>query len=340
MRAVLVDKPFELRVAEVPKPEIKNPDDVLIRVKYGSICGSDIGIYKGTNSLATYPRLIGHEFGGIVEAVGPAVKNLKAGDCVAVDPVRACGKCYACRIGRHNVCTTVEVTGVHRDGGFAEYVVAPEYASFKIDTSKVPMEVISLVEPYSIGVEVNNRGHIGAGDKVLVMGSGPIGVCVMQVAKARGAKVIMTDLIDARLERATAMGADAVVNVSRDDLETAVNAFTDGEGIPVIVDTVCIPASFEQAVKMACPAGRVVTLGLVNKPSAIASVELVKKELDVVGSRLNNYCFPEVIRGFEDGSLTPKGIISSIYPCEKVNDAVKQMIEHPEAECKVVLCFD
>ena len=340
MKAVLVDKPFEIRVAEVPKPEIKNPDEVLIRVKYGSICGSDIGIYKGTNSLATYPRLIGHEYGGVVEEVGSGVKNLKPGDVVAVDPVRSCGHCYACRINRHNVCNTVEVTGVHRDGGFAEYVVAPESASYKIDTSKVPEEVISLVEPYSIGVEVAHRGNIHEGDKVLVMGSGPIGITVMQVAKARGASVMMTDLFDSRLERAKELGADVVVNVKVKDLEKEVMDWTDGEGMPVIVDSVCTPASFEQAVSLTSAAGRVVTLGLVNKPSAIASVQLVKKELDLVGSRLNNYRFPEVIEGFENGSLTPKGIMSSKFHFTDVAKAIQQLLDHPEQECKVVLSFE
>ena len=341
MKAVIVDKPFEIRIAEVPKPEIKTPDEVLIRVKYGSICGSDVGIYKGTNSLATYPRLIGHEYGGIVEEVGANVKGLKPGDVVAVDPVRACGHCYACRVGRHNVCNTVEVTGVHRDGGFAEYVVAPESAVYKIDTSKVPLDVISLVEPYSIGVQVAHRGHIGAGDKVLVMGSGPIGITVMQVAKARGASVMMTDLFDSRLERAKALGADIVLNVREKDLEKEVMAWTEGEGMPVIVDSVCTPASFEQAVSLTSAAGRVVTLGLVNKPSAIASVQLVKKkELDLVGSRLNNHRFPEVIEGFENGSLTPAGIVSSRYPAAEADTALKHLIEHPEDECKVVLSFD
>lgn len=340
MKAVLVDKPFEIRVAEVPKPEIKNPDEVLIRVKYGSICGSDIGIYKGTNSLATYPRLIGHEYGGVVEEVGSGVKDLKPGDVVAVDPVRSCGHCYACRIGRHNVCNTVEVTGVHRDGGFAEYVVAPESASYKIDTSKVPEDVISLVEPYSIGAEVAMRGNIHEGDKVLVMGSGPIGITVMQVAKARGASVMMTDLFDSRLERAKALGADVVVNVKVKDLESEVMEWTDGEGMPVVVDSVCIPSSFEQAIALTSAAGRVVTLGLVNKPSAIASVSLVKKELDVVGSRLNNYRFPEVIKGFEDGSLTPAGIMSSKFHFTEVDKAIKQLLDHPEQECKIVLSFE
>ena len=172
------------------------------------------------------------------------------------------------------------------------------------------------------------------------MGSGPIGITVMQVAKARGASVMMTDLFDSRLERAKALGADIVLNVREKDLEKEVMAWTEGEGMPVIVDSVCTPASFEQAVSLTSAAGRVVTLGLVNKPSAIASVQLVKKELDLVGSRLNNHRFPEVIEGFENGSLTPAGIVSSRYPAAEADKALKHLIEHPEDECKVVLSFD
>ena len=126
MKAIKVIEPFKVEIVDVPKPVIERKDDVIIRITSGGICGSDIGIYNGTNSLATYPRLIGHEFGGIVTEVGEAVTAVKPGDKVAVDPVRSCGHCYACRIGRHNVCSTLEVMGVHRDGGFAEYVSAPE----------------------------------------------------------------------------------------------------------------------------------------------------------------------------------------------------------------------
>ena len=137
MKAVYVSKPYEISIVEVPKPEIREGNEVLIKVLCGGICGSDIGIFNGTNSLATYPRIIGHEFGGIVEEVGADVTDLKPGDHVAVDPVRSCGHCYACTHDRHNVCNTVEVVGVHRDGGFAESVVAPAADVDKVDTSKV-----------------------------------------------------------------------------------------------------------------------------------------------------------------------------------------------------------
>jgi L-gulonate 5-dehydrogenase len=187
---------------------------------------------------------------------------------------------------------------------------------------------------------LNHRADIHAGDKVLVMGAGPIGVSVLQVAKSRGAEVMITDIVDARLERSLSMGADIAVNVTKDDLGKVVASFTGGEGMPVIVDSVCSTASFEQSVSLASQAGRVVTLGLLSKPSAIAMVELTKKELDIRGSRLNNHRFPEVIRGFEDGSLTPETMFTSVFHFTEVEKAIARLLEHPELECKVTLRFD
>lgn len=339
MKAIKVIEPFKVEIVDVPKPEIEKPDDVIVRVTSGGICGSDIGIWNGTNSLATYPRLIGHEFGGIVESVGSAVKDIKPGDQVAVDPVISCGHCYACRIGRHNVCRDLEVMGVHRDGGFAEYVKAPS-ENVHLFHKKFDESLLGLVEPFTIGVEVNNRAQIGKGDKVLIMGAGPIGICVMQVAKRNGAQVIMTDLVKERLEKAKSKGADETVLVSEENLEERLDQFTDGEGIPVVVDTVCIPSSFEQAVNLACPAGRVVCLGLKDKPSSICMAEITKKELTIVGSRLNNHCFDEVIEGFEDGSLHPEELMTKAYNYKEIMDALNMIKEHPQDVLKIVLKFE
>lgn len=339
MKAIKVIEPFKVEIVDVPKPEIKNDKDVIVKITSCGICGSDIGIWNGTNSLATYPRLIGHEFGGIVAEVGKNVTNIKVGDKVAVDPVVSCGHCYACKTGRHNVCSTLEVMGVHRDGGFAEYVVANEsnIHKFHVDFDK---SLLGLVEPYTIGVEINNRAQIHKGDKVLIMGSGPIGICAMQVAKRNGAEVIMTDIVKSRLDKAKAMGADEIVFVSEENLEERLDAFTDGEGIPVVLDTVCIPSSFEQSVKLACPAGRVVVIGLKNKPSQITMAEITKKELTIVGSRLNCNCFDEVIAGFEDGSLHPEELKTKSFNYKDIEKALTLIKEHPQDVLKVVLQFE
>ncbi len=338
MKAIKVIEPYKVEIVEIPKPEIIKDDDVIIRVTSGGICGSDIQIWNGTNSLATYPRIIGHEFGGIVEAVGKGVTKVKAGDKAAVDPVVSCGHCYACEIGRPNVCSSLEVLGVHRDGGFAEYVKADEsnVHRFNSDFNEI---LLGLVEPYTIGVQINSRAKISKDDLVLIMGSGPIGICAMQVAKQNGARVMMTDILKPRLDRAKVMGADEVVLISEDRLEDRIEKFTSGKGIPVIVDTVCTPSSLEESVKLAGQAGRVVCIGLKNAPSAISMAEITKKELTIVGSRLNNNCFDQVIEGFEKGYLQPELLMTDVYSFRDITDAIRIIQEYPQNVLKVVLKF-
>lgn len=339
MKAIKVIKPFEVKIVDIEKPKITSDDDVIIKVTSGGICGSDIGIWNGSNSLATYPRIIGHEFGGIVSEVGKKVKNIKIGDKVAIDPVVSCGECYACKIGRYNVCSTLEVMGVHRDGGFSEYIKVPEknVHKFKADFDE---KLLGIVEPYTIGMQINNRLEITEDDKVLIMGAGPIGITAMQVAKGRNAKVIMTDIVKERLERALDMGADEVVLVNEENLEERIDKFTKGEGIPVIIDTVCTPVSFENSVKMACPAGRIVVIGLKNQPSQITMAEITKKELTIVGSRLNKDCFELVIDEFENKKVTPEKLVTHSFNFTDIDKALNLIKEKPGEVLKVVLNFE
>ena len=173
------------------------------------------------------------------------------------------------------------------------------------------------------------------------MGSGPIGLCIMQAAKYRGAKVTMTDLVDSRLERAKDMGADEVFNAGTDGYQDQALATTqDGQGFTVVIDTICSTWSFPLALDMACPAGRVVTLGLINKPSEVAQVSITKKELDVIGSRLSNSRFPEVLECFKNGAFTPQKLCTHRISYRDVEKAICEIKEHPENVCKIIICFD
>ena len=339
MKAIRIEEPGKLELAEIEKPKIANPLEVLIKVTAGSICGSDVGIYKGTNSLATYPAIIGHEFGGFVEEVGGMVEGIKVGDLVAVDPVRSCGHCYACTHGRQNVCRDVVCVGVHKPGGFAEYVTAPADRAHKVDPKRIAPDMVCLVEPYGIGVQVNQRGRIAKEDMVLVMGAGPAGLCIMQDAKARGAYVMMSDIVDERLAFAREMGADQTVNGAKDDIRKVVDELTGGEGMPVVVDAACTVKSFPQALDLACAAGRVVILGLGANASEVAAVAITKKELDVIGSRLNNRRFPEVIATMARGQYAPDKLRSHSFPFTKAQEAFDLVLNHPESVRKVVLTF-
>lgn len=340
MKAIVVNNPFDIEIREVDKPVINNEKDIIIKVISGGICGSDIGIFKGTNSLATYPRIIGHEFAGIVEEVGADVTHVKVGDLVAVDPVSSCGHCHACRVGRYNVCANLDVAGVHRDGGFSEYTKAKEANVYKIDASKISPQDACLVEPYSIGVEANERASVSAGDKVLVMGAGPMGIVAMQVAKARGAEVMITDVLDSRLVRASEMGADRIVNVLKEDIKDAINEISNGEGMYVVIDAVCSVTSIVEALDFAASAGRVVSLGFGSESSEIPPIAISKKGLDVFGSRLNNRRFSEVIKLFESGKATPEHIKTHTYHFTKIAEAFEFIKNNQEVVCKVVITFE
>ena len=339
MKAIKVTEPFHLNLVEVPDPEIKDSHDVILKILSGGICGSDIQIWNGTNSLATYPRIIGHEFGGVVVETGSDVHSVKPGDLAAVDPVLSCGSCYACRIGRPNVCVSLKVMGVHCDGGFSQYVCVPESNVHKF-FKNFPAPLLSLVEPYTIGAQVNSRASISKDDCVFIMGSGPIGLTVLQTAKNLGAQVIISDLLPQRLKSARSMGADETLLASDPLFLQRLYSFSGQDGVPVVVDTVCTPASLEEAVSFASPAGKIVCLGLKNQPSAIAMYEITKKELTLVGSRLSNRRFDEVIRHFEAGDYTPDQLITHQIHYSQIQEAFELLIKHPELTLKVGLTFE
>lgn len=339
MKAIKVTKPFNIEICEVEKPRLESPEDVIIKVTSGGICGSDISIFNGTNSLATYPRIIGHEFGGIVEEVGQNVKGIKPGDKVAVDPVVSCGNCYACGIGRHNVCSAVEAIGVHRDGGFRNYVNVDQGNVHRFNDD-FDSSLLALVEPYTIGMQINSRGNITKGDKVLIVGSGSIGLTTLNIAKNNGADVLVADIVAEKLEVAKKMGADKTVLVSEENLQDAIDEFTNKAGMPVIVDTVCSSSSFEDVIRMASPAGRIVVIGLINTPSQIVQADITKKELTIVGSRLNCNKFDEVIRGFESGELKPELLKTHSFYFANIEEAFKLIKDRPKEVVKVVLNFD
>lgn len=215
MKAVVVEKPEKITVVERAIPEITD-NQVLLKVKVAGICGSDVGIYHGKNAFATYPRVVGHEFVGEVVKVGSKVTNASVGDHIAVDPVVSCGHCYACNINRHNVCKSLQVMGVHRDGGYQEYVAVDQEQLNQLPKD-IPWEIAATVEPYSIGAQVAHRGRLTGDDTVLICGAGPIGLIILQVAKMKGAKVAILDIVESRLEDAKKMGADMVVNGKETD---------------------------------------------------------------------------------------------------------------------------
>lgn len=338
MKSVKVNQPGELAIIEESIPKLLDSKSVLVKVKAAGICGSDISIYKGTSPVATYPRVIGHEFAGEVTEIGEDVHHLSIGDHVSINPVISCGHCNACKKGRGNVCKNLTVIGVHTDGGFREYLSVPASNAMKV-ASSIPWEQAAIIEPYTVAAQVNSRGGVKHGDTVLILGAGPIAIAILQVAKMKGARVIITDLVEERLSMAADAGADFVINTGHTDLKEEVMKITDNEGVDVSIDAACVGITLLQAVSCTGPGGVVVTMGFSNKPSNLQELSITMNELDLRGTRLNNEKFPEVISWVEDGKLDLTKIITDRFDFEEILNAFDKIKTNPESTSKVILAF-
>lgn len=338
MKAIQITEPGKITIVERPMPEIKE-NQVLVKVKAAGICGSDVHIYHGKNAFATYPRVVGHEFVGEIMEIGSQVNNVQVGDRVAVDPVVACGHCYPCRIGRHNVCKTLNVLGVHRDGGYQEYIAVTGTSAHKLP-DHISWEMAAMIEPYSIAAQVIDRGRLTADDTVLICGAGPIGLLILQAVKMVGARVAIMDVVQTRLDWATEMGADFVINAKTSDLAKEMMAFTNNEGANLIFEATGNIGVLETCIhSVASAAGRVVVLGFSTEAVKIPQVDIMSRELEIIGTRLNKHKFPEVIRWFDQGLVQPKKILTHTFHFSDVQKAFELNDTSPQDVCKIVLTF-
>lgn len=338
MKALLVQTPNQLEIVERPIPNIEQTTDVLVKVKAGGICGSDVHIYHGTSSVATYPRVIGHEIAGIVESIGTDVSSLELGDHVVLDPVMNCGQCYQCKIGRGNVCSKLQVRSVHIDGGYQEWIVVPVTSLYKIP-KHFSWEEAVMIEPFTVAKQVCSRAEITKEDRVFIMGAGPLGLSVLKMAKLYGATCYVSDIMDNKLAFAKLYGADALINATHTNVKETILELTQGDGATVVIDAACTNKSLEQALECVCAAGRVIALGFGNQPTGISQLSITAREIDIRGSRLHNHKFPEVIADFIAGNLEVKDMITHRFNFMEIDQALA-LIENPKLEKgKVVLLF-
>lgn len=340
MLSVVVDQPNSMSVVERPRPE-PQPGEVRVRVRYAGICGSDLHIFHGMNPFVSYPRIIGHEFVGRIGAVGEGVDPARIGQTVVIDPVISCGTCHACLIGRQNVCSKLQVIGVHRDGGFSQFVCAPERNAYVIPAG-LALPSASVIEPFAVAANVTHRTGVLPSDIALIYGAGPVGLNLLQVLKkVYGIKAYITDHFDERLALALTCGAseDEIINTQREPLPEAL-ARRGVEGGPTLIyDAVCHPSILEEAVRIAAPAARIGVLGFSTTPSAIPQQELTKKELTLCASRLNCAMFPTVIDWITRGLVDPGRIITHQVDFKDVAGAFDIAERNPRQSCKVLLDF-
>lgn len=298
MEALVIKAPFQMAMEEVAKP-IAGVGEVLVRVEAAGICAGDLYIYRGKNPYATYPRIGGHEIAGVVE-VGAG--DFSAGDRVVIEPFLPCGTCYPCRVGKGNCCVNLQIIGVQLPGGFAEWVVAPAQRLHRVPDSLSALWA-SFAEPIAIAVQAMRRAQLGA-ELCLILGCGPIGLAVLEVAKAKGATILATDPDPARLKVAEELGAKTYLTDA--GLAQWVLDQTKGESAPVVFEATGVPSVMTQALDLVASGGRVVILGLVPKGGMVqfAGLDITRKEATLLGSRASTDCFPEAIALLADGVLS------------------------------------
>ncbi|MFD1448758.1 zinc-binding alcohol dehydrogenase family protein [Oceanobacillus profundus] len=339
MKAIRIPEAHIIEVLDIPVPELEKENEVKVKIKRVGICGSDMHIYHGTNPLATYPRIVGHEVTGEIVEVGSGVSKVSIGDHVVIEPITYCGECYACKNGRPNVCKEVSVFGVHEDGGMREFVVLEDKQVHKVD-SEIEWDEAVMAEPYTIGAQATWRGNVGEGQTVFIQGAGPIGITVLKLAKLHGATVIISDFTNERLVFAKENGADYTINPSEVDVSGQINEITNGEGANVVIDAVGVPQTFELAVEVASPAGNVVTLGFNATPSSIAMMHITKKELTITGSRLQTNQFGKVVELINSKKLTHNGLVTHRFHVDQVKEAFEFVEKNPDKVRKAVIEFE
>ena len=281
MLTVVCETPGTLLAQDRPMPE-RGADQVLLRVKRVGVCGTDLHIFTGNQPYLSYPRVMGHELSGTVETA-PEGSALKTGDTVYVMPYLSCGTCIACRAGKTNCCTRIQVLGVHTDGAFTEYLSVPQ--QFVHKAKGVSLDQAAMVEFLSIGAHAVRRSGVGRSQRVLVVGAGPIGMAAMIFAQLRGATVTALDGRQDRLDFCTkSLGVRTGVTLGDTD-EAQLAALTNNEFFDVVFDATGNPKAMERGFKFVAHGGTYVLISVVGANITFSDPEFHKREMTLMGSR-------------------------------------------------------
>jgi 2-desacetyl-2-hydroxyethyl bacteriochlorophyllide A dehydrogenase len=287
MKQVLLERPGCFVASDVVPP-VAGTGEALLRVHRVGICGTDYHAFHGRQPFFAYPRVIGHELGAEVVSAPPNARGITAGDRCTVEPYLNCGKCSPCRSGRYNNCEDIKVVGVHTDGGLRELLSVPVDHVYR--SSRLGFDQLALVEPLSIGAQAVMRSGLRTGELVLVIGAGPIGVAVTQLALAAGARVCVLETAANRRAQVERLGVKAL------------KAF-DGVWADVVIDATGNPASMAQAFSKARFGGRIVWVGIVPGAVPLEDPLFHHRELTLLASRNSAGHFPTIIRMIEEGII-------------------------------------
>lgn len=335
MKTIMIDKPFEIKITDT-KPPVLKEGEALLKVLYCGICGADVASFTGNQPFTTYPRIPGHEFSAQVIFVPENDKGIKPGDIVTANPYFNCGTCYSCKRGFVNCCTDNQTMGVQRDGSFREYIAMP--VERIIPGHGLSAKQLALVEPFTISYHALHRTEVKKGDKLLIVGAGPIGLFALLAAKARGAEVYVADILDGRLDKALAFGATGVINSGKKSIVEETMRITNGNGFDVCVEACGNSVTFLSCIECVAFAGKIILIGNGKKETTFLHSILLKKELNVFGSR-NSFTkdFEDVIELISKGNDNVLDMVSKVYPLDDAMSAFDALVHNDGSLAKVLI---
>lgn len=313
-----------LKLEEVPIPEI-GPQEVLVETRSCGICGTDLHILKGFGYVPPLPHILGHEPAGVVARVGSNVTDVQPGDRVVPHLFLNCGQCYYCRVGRQEQCTNLKgILGVLVNGAFAEYFKAPAENLYKLP-EYVPFDLGGLVADAVVtSVHAVKRADLHIGDTAIVLGTGGLGLTLIQILKAAGIRVIGMERSEDSLSRARELGADKTICVSDADAAAQVKEFTGGFGAQCVLDCVGSSQSMRQSADFVMRCGRIVVIGEERDCPPINTAEIAQQELEIIGSRNGTrQDMVEAVTFLSSGLVKPP--IARRFPLDQINEAVDFM---------------
>lgn len=341
MRVAVMTGVGKVELTERPIP-VPKEDEVLVRVEYVGVCGSDLHYYEaggiGANVVKP-PFVLGHEAGGTVVEVGSKVTHLKAGDRVALEPGKTCGKCEFCRTGRYNLCPDVIFFATPPiDGVFQDYVAHEADLCFKIPDNMDTMEA-ALIEPLAVGFHAARQGGAQAGQTAVVTGAGCIGLVSLMALKAMGVtRVIVVDVMQKRLEKALELGATDVINGKEKDTVEEVMRLTDGKGADLVIETAGTEITTRQAIHFTKKGATIVLVGYsasgeLKLPMSLA----LDKELTFKTVFRYRHIYPMAIEAVASGRVNLKGIVTNVFSLEDIQEAMDQSVKNKADIVKSVI---
>lgn len=339
MKTIIINNPGEVNIIEQAMP-VRKQGEALLKILYGGICGSDLGTYRGTFAYASYPRIPGHEFSAEIIEIGDNDRNLKPGMIVTCNPYFNCGHCYSCQRGLVNCCTSNETMGAQRDGAFSEYITMPIERIY--DGKGLSAKTLALIEPFCISYHGISRANIQPNDKVLVIGAGTIGVLAAVAAKAKGAKVYISDVAENKMNYAIeTFGLDGgILNDSPENFIKRVEEITNGNYFDVTIEAVGLPSTFQACIDAAAFGARMVQIGVGKRTHEFDFTLLQKKELNVYGSRnALKKDFLELIDLVKSGKVDLEKIVTNTYNLDEADKAFQDFSKNAASMLKVVIKF-